>query len=350
MPSHPSQPPRVTVREIAKKLGLHFSTVSLALRNSPRLLPATRERVQDFAREIGYRPDPMLAALNVYRLSKEEPRYQATIGWLNNWPDRAKLLENREFKEYYQGACERAAELGYTVEEFWLHEPGMSPERLHRIFKARNIQALLFPPQPEWSTPLNLDFSDYSSVAFGHSMQPSVLHLVTNHHFHSMNLVLSHVYEYGYRRVALFCGTDWNKKVGEAWMGGALTSQQKYPSLKIFSPMLSKRSEPRLDLWLEKVQPDVIISYSDIIHEVREFGYKIPKEVGFASLGLAKEDHEISGIYQGDHSIGRKAVDILVGMVQQGERGLPEIQICTFVEGVWREGTTLRKQKKAGVR
>ena len=66
----PTAPPvarRVTQREIAHAAGLHFSTVSLALRNSPLLPLATRKKVKQIAQSLQYQPDPMLAALNAYR-------------------------------------------------------------------------------------------------------------------------------------------------------------------------------------------------------------------------------------------------------------------------------------------
>jgi LacI family transcriptional regulator len=153
---------RVTVREIAAKAGVHFTTVSLALHNNSRLRAETRERVRKIAEEMGYQPDPMLSALNAYRLAKGTPHYKATIGWINNWPDREALLAHAGFHEYYQGACERANELGYTIEEFWLREEGMAPSKLQRILKARGIQGVLLPPQPSANMQPPIDFTDYS--------------------------------------------------------------------------------------------------------------------------------------------------------------------------------------------
>ena len=59
--------PRITMKDVALKIGVHTTTVSLALRNSPQLPLATRERIQTVARKMGYRQDPMLTALVAYR-------------------------------------------------------------------------------------------------------------------------------------------------------------------------------------------------------------------------------------------------------------------------------------------
>ena len=56
-------PRRVTLADIARVCSVHVTTVSLALRNSPRLPAETRERIQSTARRLGYTPDPWLRAL-----------------------------------------------------------------------------------------------------------------------------------------------------------------------------------------------------------------------------------------------------------------------------------------------
>ncbi len=83
--------PPVTVRDIALATGLHHTTISLGLRNSPKLRPETLKKIQSAAKRLGYVPDPMLSALNAYRQGKRAPRYQATMAWINNWPDPGRV-------------------------------------------------------------------------------------------------------------------------------------------------------------------------------------------------------------------------------------------------------------------
>jgi len=58
---------RVTLRDLARITGVHFTTVGLALRNDARISPATAAKVQPAAREHGYTEDAMLSALSTYR-------------------------------------------------------------------------------------------------------------------------------------------------------------------------------------------------------------------------------------------------------------------------------------------
>ncbi|MEU4237570.1 LacI family DNA-binding transcriptional regulator [Actinoplanes sp. NPDC026619] len=59
----PKQPDRVTMREIAARLGVSAMTVSRAIRGDAGLSPATRERVMQAVDEVGYRPNDLARRL-----------------------------------------------------------------------------------------------------------------------------------------------------------------------------------------------------------------------------------------------------------------------------------------------
>jgi len=335
---------RVTIRDIARRANLHFTTVSLALRNSPRLKAETREQVQKLAESMGYRPDPMLAALNAYRQTRQHVHYQAALAWIHNWPNPRNLYNCEEFNQYYLGACERAQTRGYNVEEFWLQEPGMTVDKLHRVLRARNIQGALLAPQPEANTFLDLRYEELSAVAFGYSMQPAVLDLVTNHHVHTMNLLLEKILERGYRRIGLCIPRDWNQKVDNAWQSCLLLLHDEHPELPrlpIFWDSWLDREKLRLVGWARKHRPDVIISFHDVVDRLKAAGIRIPEQMGFVSPFLDQNETDLSGVHQNDRLIGHKAVDMVIDMLHRGETGIPTTPVRVLVEGQWVPGNTL---------
>ncbi|WP_309400939.1 LacI family DNA-binding transcriptional regulator [Cerasicoccus maritimus] len=341
--------PRVTIREIAEKAGIHFTTVSLALRNSPRLKQSTRDRVQKLAKEMGYTPDPMLASLNAYRQTKRPVQYQAAIAWIHNWPRPESLYGSGEFHQYFLGAVDRAKQRGYQIEEFWIREPEMSINKLHRILRARNIQGALIAPQPRHGAYLDLKYSELSAVTFGNSMQPPVLDLVTNHQSHTINRILQHVLSLGYRRIGLCVPDDWNAKVENAWNNGMIILHSEQPDLPYIPPHWERwdiEETEGLQTWVEKERPDVIISHHNVYQRLRKMGLNIPEDIGFISPFLIRQNEEISGIYQNDFLIGQKGVDMVIGMLQRNEVGLPESPVRVLVEGILNPGKTLRKQTR----
>jgi LacI family transcriptional regulator len=341
-----STKPRVTVRDIAEATGLHHTTVSLGLRNSPKLRAETLQKIMAAAERLGYIRDPMLSALNAYRQSKRPPHYQATIAWINNWPKREELLQVSTFRLYYEGACDRARQLGYAIEEIWLQQEGMSPERVLGILKARNILGLLMAPQPHSRMEPPLDYSNFSAVAFGYSMQPPELNVVTSHHFHSMNMVFSNLLELGYRRIGLFVWEDWDEKVENAWLGGLQLAYWKNPEL-VRIPTSGEGKGDSLEKWLSKYKPDVVVSYDSMAQEIKALGYDIPGDIGFVSLSKDPTDDLISGINENSFYTGQKAMDILVDLLHRGERGVPPIPTRLLIESTWVPGTTIMNRNAA---
>jgi LacI family transcriptional regulator len=64
-PDH--SPKRVTLHDIARRLKVSHATVSRSLRDDRRISEPVRQKVKQMAKEMSYRPDPMLAALAHYR-------------------------------------------------------------------------------------------------------------------------------------------------------------------------------------------------------------------------------------------------------------------------------------------
>ena len=72
-----------TQRDVASRLGISNATVSLALRDHPRIPVTTRERIKRMADEMGYQPIPMLRILSNYKNSSKQ---RARLLILINWP------------------------------------------------------------------------------------------------------------------------------------------------------------------------------------------------------------------------------------------------------------------------
>lgn len=336
---------RVSLRDVAHAVGLHYTTVSMALRNSPLLKKETKEKIQAEAAKLGYKPDPMLTALTAYRQSKRKAAFHAVIAWINNWPDRKALLANPVYRNYFEGASARASELGYVLQEFWLHEKEMTPGKLQRVLQARNINGLLIAPQPESRVHIDIDFQDFSAVAFGYSMHPHMLHLVTNHHTQTMDLVIAKLVELGYRRPG-YCILPSSDVGGNyIWISRLLYLYSKYPELTQI-PRLPSIESAALAKWLKKYKPDVIIGFNIYLSDIEKLGYKVPQDIGFVSLAVDTRDPRISGANENDSLIGKTALDVLVGMIHRSERGVPEVPIRTLVDSTWFPGKTLRPQKQ----
>src|SRR5476651_1083693 len=111
-------PPPITLRDIARKLGIHHSTVGRAMQNAPTISPARRQEIQEAAREMGYQPNAMATMLGHQRHSSERRTISAEVAWINCWRAPKELRKHREFDLYWKGASLRAEQNGYRLEEF----------------------------------------------------------------------------------------------------------------------------------------------------------------------------------------------------------------------------------------
>src|SRR5690606_39666114 len=103
---------RVVLRDIAEKAGVHLTTVARAIKNDPRVKPKTLEHIQTIAKEMGYMPDPMLAALSTYRIATRPTLYHGTVAWVTDFPTRDGWLVE-SFEHYRRGAAEALGRHGY---------------------------------------------------------------------------------------------------------------------------------------------------------------------------------------------------------------------------------------------
>jgi len=342
-------PSRITLRDIAKQADVHISTVSLALRHSPKLRPEMRARILDIAAKLGYTPDPMLSALVAYRKKIQPASYQPTLAWIDNWPERGSLRGVKAFNEYFLGARERAGQLGYKLEEFWLHAPGITPARTASILRTRNIQGLIVAPQQYDGIKLDFDFTHFSAVALGYSLRPARLHIVTNHQAQSIALLFEKLMALGYRRIGLYMHSDWDKKVNHGYLGGFTTSQQALlPGNRLRPHISDALGKSDFLKWLKASRPDAIITQG-LASEVGGWikPLRVPEDLGVADLSVNQDTPHLAGIYQNDWLIGATAAEVVIGMLQRNERGLPANLIYTLVGGVWSPGPSLRSAAPA---
>jgi DNA-binding LacI/PurR family transcriptional regulator len=97
---------RPTLRDIGRKTGFHYSTISLALRGHPRIPEATKQIIREAAEGLGYRPDAMLSALCAYRLTKRLPTGLTVIAWLTNHRTRVGWRASACTRDYFDGASQ----------------------------------------------------------------------------------------------------------------------------------------------------------------------------------------------------------------------------------------------------
>jgi LacI family transcriptional regulator len=333
--SHP-----VTLRDIAARLGVSHATVSLALRDSPEVGAQTRERVKQAAQEMGYRPHPHISTLMQRRRSGRPPAARpglvfyveeaAFTGW------RIAPLVQR----YYEYAREAAALRGYGLEAFFGRAGGLTPARAATVLDSRGIEGILFGPLPEPAA-LEMPVARFACVALGNSILHPVLHRAVNHGPHAMLTALRALTRAGYRRIGLTLRAETDARTGHAYLGTLLAHQRLQARHRTTRPLIHAGQLAEFTAWLHREKPDCVVTLDPVVETwLATAGLRVPGDIGFARLSI--EDAAITGLHQPYGQIAAAAVDLLISLVQKGERGIPPVPQHISIAGHWRDGTTTR--------
>ncbi|HEY8962093.1 MAG TPA: LacI family DNA-binding transcriptional regulator [Luteolibacter sp.] len=339
--------PNVTQRDIARALGVSNATVSLALRNSPAIGEDRRQEIQAMAEKMGYRPNPVAAALSYQKRFSKQPAIHASLAWLNLWPEPGTkdVAKVSLFDEYRRGAEACTEKFGYRLEELYLVD--LSVRRMEEILLARGVNALILSPCHQ-RHPVDLrgfEWNRFSAVRTSRLPAEPPLHLVTTDQFSNTILAFDRILAKGYKRVGFVhygkSGGDrvWCFKSGYLAVQEELSAQQRLPVYRLEAS--DPASRQGFKAWMREHRPDAIITLHPNTREILEsLGYRCPEDISLAALNTMDCDVD-AGIDQNGMEIGRCAVLQLLSMIRDNERGIPRGMREILIKGRWVEGVTL---------
>lgn len=337
--------PIVTQRDIARELGVSNATVSLALRDSPRIPEARRREIRELAEQMGYRPNPAAAALAYQKRSSGKIPIHASLAWFNLWPRPEELRMSPLFDAYWRGASECAEKFGYRLEEVCL--AGSTGRRVEKILKTRGVDGIVLSPG-DYRSPMDLrDFRWEKFRAIRTSRLPlePALHLVTADQAGNTMLAVDRIRAKGYKRVGFVCfarspgDRNWRFESGYLTVQQEMEEDERIPVYRLDAGDPASRSG--LAAWLAKYRPDALLSLHPELREILvSLGYDVPGDIGLAALNVA-DCHIDAGIDQNPREIGRHALLMLLSMIHDNDYGIPENPRETLIKGRWVDGPTL---------
>ena len=331
---------RITQKDIAAALCVHVSTVSKALKGDPAVSEVTRQRVRETAKRLGFVPDPVLGALASYRKQLKPEAYHATIAWVYNHPRSETMGLFSGYGNYLVGAKERAEQLGYRIESFWVGEDARDLERLERILQARGIRGLIVAPQFDLERTLALDWNRYASIGIGYSLNEEGIDRVTNDHFATMTSLLERLVAQGYGKIGCYMWETDNLRMGRRArsailafsrnMGGHVEAYDAFDAQQFIR-------------WIENNRFDVVVGRGlEQLEAMQQAGLKVPTEIGFAGYALSERETLISGMQHNNRRIGAAAVEWVSGKLQRSQFGRSEFPQRLLITSQWLENGTLQ--------
>jgi len=361
---------RPTYREIAKALGIHHTTVGRALSDHSRVAEATRARVWAKAREMGYRADPFISALQAH---KGATAHRGGFCKIAVVIDSRTVFRFPAVARMRRGVEARADARGARIEYFPLDEYGRDIRSVAKVLRARGLKWVLVMAVSAGDLGEGEALREFFCASL--NLRLGSLPSIMPDHFQCMRLTCRELASRGFRRPGLIIArsldpTGMNRSTAafrDFWAKTHGGSRE--------APVLREEhcDAATLSAWLERHRPDVVIESWRGVRD-REFDPREPRWASWlrrhrpeifdartrslqslrALLGPypyvildSLEDAE-TGIDTNRAFCARKAVDLLMGAFDRGENEAAGVPFGISVEGDWVGDVGGRSRREAG--
>jgi DNA-binding LacI/PurR family transcriptional regulator len=324
----------VSIKDIAQVANVTPGTVSRALRDSPRVNPETKKRIQRLADEMGYTPDALARSLVMGRTQ--------TIGVV------VTTIADPFIGAIVQTIESAAHEQGYTV---ILTSSNDAPQReieAVELLQSRRVDGVIVTSSrvgalyQDRLAQLRVPIVLINSLAV-HSGRHTISVSVDNHH--GGQQATNHLIQKGHRRIAHVAAPA-DRNDGAERLAGYRDALAKAgiaydPSLVVQGTGRAgggQRALPAL-LSLDDV-PSAVFCYNDmtaigLMHAARKAGLSVPDDlavVGFDDIAFAQLAHPpLTTIAQPVGQLGRGAMEkvlTLLSMDDRSESAVANVTVC----------------------
>lgn len=312
----------ITIKDIARALGLSTSTVSRALRDSYQISPETKKLVLEYARKINYSPNPIA-------LSLKEKRSRS-IGVI------VCEIANSFFSQAINGIESIAYDRGYNVIITQSHESYEREVNDLQFLASRSIDGLLISVSSEtrnFEHLMHLQRKGLPIVFFDRIIENLETHKVMVNNFKGSYDATSHLIKNGFRHIAHLANSEslsiTKERVAgycEALRDHGIDVVQSNIKHCAHGGMIYQEVEEALDQIMKSDKlPQAVFAAGDklttgFLRYFKAKGIKVPEQIalaGFSNLDLTDLlDPSLTVVRQPAFEMGKAATNLLLGQVE----------------------------------
>jgi LacI family transcriptional regulator len=312
----------VTIKDIAKELNLSTSTVSRAIRGSYEISDATKVRVLDYVKKVGYKPNPIA-------LSLKENRTRS-IGII------VPEINNNFFSNAINGAEEVAQKRGYQVMIFQTRESAIKEKACLEHVISRKLDGVLISlsgSTKDYSYLENLLNNDFPMVFFDRVPDGINANKVVANNFQGAFEATEHLIKIGRKRIGHITSPPILSITKERLAGYRAALEKHgipfYENLVKFMDFDYSIIEGTLKNLIKDENPDALFMASDRLalscyEAIKSLKVKIPEEIaviGFTNLSVANLlSPSMTTVTQPAFEMGADAVNVLIDCLEDKQR------------------------------
>jgi LacI family transcriptional regulator len=318
---------RITIKDIARELNLHHSTVSRALRNDTSVKPETKEKVVEYAKTHGYQ-------INMSALQLRGGKRNVIAVLVPN-------INHNFFSNIVSIITNLAFNNGYVVSVFQSNEKYLQEKKIIETLIQNNVAGVIASVSMETVDSEHLKLlNNYRIplVLFDRICTDINVPKVMVNNFEIVEEAVRILIKKGCKRIAHITGTN-NVNVFRDRQSGYMSAILKHnldfiKSIIIDSDFTVEEGKKATEqLFNEKVKPDALVCDSHFltlgaIFKLRELGFSIPNDV--AVVGFSDNPYveatgsEIISIVQPDEAIANAAFKLIMKRIEHVDSGMTE--------------------------
>lgn len=328
---------QVTMKEIAKKLGVSVSTVSRALKDSPELHPDTKKRITEMAKSMNYQYNLLAQSL---RISKSK-----VLGVI------VPELTSHFFSSNISGIQDTAYKRGYNIMICQSNESFEQEKANLKTLVSSQVDGLLISLSRETKSYEHLQElydREIPFIMFDRVTEEIPVSKVTVDDAHGAYLAVKHLLNQGCKKIAYFSGpTDLyiSKKRKEGYLEALAEFGIPEKDSKVYVSDLTTEMNRKvtLDMLKEKELPDAIFAMIDplaidIMIALKDSGIKIPEQIALAGFTnnptSAVVEPSLTTISQPGYEMGQLAANHLLDQLDDIVSDEPQsfVLLTTLIE------------------
>ncbi|WP_082542876.1 LacI family DNA-binding transcriptional regulator [Microbacterium sp. Root53] len=319
-PVSSSRPRKPNISDVAQVAGVSYQTVSRVLNNAPDVSAATRERIQQIIKDLGYRRSRTATALSTSR--------STTIGILTDGSPRFGPVGTLM-------ALEKVArQKGYFTTVVTVEEPYMTsvPKALDALDEVGVDGIIVIAPLLSMAAEVRSAaiHVPVEMIAAGVSSTPSLFTYSEDQEL-GARMATQHLIELGHTDIAHFAGsTDWfDGRVRKRGWEGAMRDAGLEPGLCVegdWSPGWAYRTG--LQLVEEGAVPRAVFAASDhtalgLIRALSESGIRVPEDVSVVGFDDVEGSEfflpPLTTVRQDFTALAHASIEVLLGAIEGRE-------------------------------
>jgi len=328
---------RITIRHIARELGISAMTVSRALNNRSNVDEMTKKKVLETAKRMGYKPNHIARSLTTrktYTIGVVVPKLLSSF-----FPDAIQGIEEVAFKKNYQIMLTHSSE---------------NPDRENQVIEAlvsKRVDGILISTAQTVKNFKSYDDlldSKYPIVFFDRWLPGIEASCVRTNDKEIAQKVTDHLIDvHKYVKIAHISGPS-ELSIADDRKQGYITSMKSH-DLKIedewivsanFDEETGYKATQKLLELPKKKRPRAIFAVNDssafgAMEAIYDAGLKIPEDIAIVGFTDDKQDKllnpPLTTVHQPAYEMGKRATQILIDLIEGKSTAIEDIIIKSHI-------------------